>query len=258
MLPERRPGPALDYLERWCRTPFQELPARPTPRGRGFVRPVRVRGFAATSRRHVFDRRTSLTVWFTACWLFATQKGGSRPERSGRGIGSYQTAGRCCHRLRSALLRPGPGAAAGTVEVDETYIGGGGARAARRPGAGKGHRAGIATEVTTAEGRRMRIIGVSRIPPAQPLLLDPVAQARLRVLRIHLGVGWPAAPTNGIERIDQLRAGQRPDIWGQEHPVQETESAARCRRRAAATQRLSRRQLASSSCCATAFIASPA
>jgi hypothetical protein len=58
----------------------------------------------------LFDRtRTPLTVWFTACWLFATQKDGVSALSLQRAleIGSYQTAWAMLHRLRSVLVRPG-------------------------------------------------------------------------------------------------------------------------------------------------------
>jgi hypothetical protein len=75
----------------------------------------------------MFDKtRTPLTVWFTACWLFATQKDGISALALQRalGIGSYQTAWAMLHRLRSVLVRPGRELLKGRVEVDETYIGG--------------------------------------------------------------------------------------------------------------------------------------
>jgi transposase-like protein len=75
----------------------------------------------------IFDRtRTPLTVWFNACWLFATGKDGISALSLKRvlEIGSYQTAWAMLHRLRSVLVRPGRERLAGTVEVDETYIGG--------------------------------------------------------------------------------------------------------------------------------------
>ncbi len=75
----------------------------------------------------IFDRtRTPLTVWFTACWLFATGKDGISALSLKRTleIGSYQTAWAMLHRLRSVLVRPGRDRLAGAVEVDETYIGG--------------------------------------------------------------------------------------------------------------------------------------
>jgi transposase-like protein len=75
----------------------------------------------------IFDKtRTPLTVWFHACWLFATQKDGISAQSLQRAleIGSYPTAWAMLHRLRSVCVRPGRERLCGTVEVDETYIGG--------------------------------------------------------------------------------------------------------------------------------------
>jgi len=75
----------------------------------------------------VFDRtRTPLTLWFNACWLFATRKDGISALSLQRTleIGSYQTAWAMLHRLRAVLVRPEREQLSGTVEVDETIIGG--------------------------------------------------------------------------------------------------------------------------------------
>src|SRR6266851_2730194 len=103
----------------------------------------------------IFDRtRTPLTVWFTACWLFATQKDGISALSLQRAleIGSYQTAWAMLGRLRSVLVRPGRDRLVGTVEVDETYIGGDepGLRGGRAPG--KKVLTGIAVEVREPKG----------------------------------------------------------------------------------------------------------
>ena len=82
---------------------------------------------ASVTAGTIFDRtRTPLTVWFTACWLFATGKDGISALSLKRTleIGSYQTAWAMLHRLRSVLVRPGRDRLTGVVEVDETYIGG--------------------------------------------------------------------------------------------------------------------------------------
>src|SRR5271165_3708373 len=74
----------------------------------------------------IFDKtRTPLTVWFHACWLFATAKDGISAQHLQRvlEIGSYQTAWAMLRRLRSALVRSGRDRLSGTVEVDETYMG---------------------------------------------------------------------------------------------------------------------------------------
>lgn len=75
----------------------------------------------------IFDKtRTPLTVWFTACWSFATAKDGISVLSLQRSleIGSYQTAWAMLARFRSVLVHPGRRRLNGTVEVDETCIGG--------------------------------------------------------------------------------------------------------------------------------------
>jgi len=103
----------------------------------------------------IFDRtRTPLTVWFTACWLFATGKDGISALSLQRTleIGSYQTAWAMLHRFRSVLVRPGRDRLAGTVEVDETFIGG--AEPGLRGGRAKGKKVltGIAVELREPKG----------------------------------------------------------------------------------------------------------
>ena len=75
----------------------------------------------------IFERtRTPLTVWFSACWHFATGKDGISALSLKRTleIGSYQTVWALLHRLRSVLIRHDRERLCGKVEVDETYIGG--------------------------------------------------------------------------------------------------------------------------------------
>lgn len=103
----------------------------------------------------IFDRtRTPLTVWFTACWLFATGKDGISALSLKRTleIGSYQTAWALLHRLRSVLVRPGRERLAGVVEVDETYIGGLESGLAGGRARGKKVLTGIAVEVRDPRG----------------------------------------------------------------------------------------------------------
>ena len=103
----------------------------------------------------IFDRsRTPLTVWFNACWLFATGKDGISALSLKRTleIGSYQTAWALLHRLRSVLVRPGRDRLAGMVETDETYIGG---EESGLPGGrarGKKVLTGIAVEIREPRG----------------------------------------------------------------------------------------------------------
>lgn len=111
----------------------------------------------------IFDRtRTPLTVWFTACWLFSTGKDGVSALSLKRvlEIGSYQTAWAMLHRLRSVLVRPGRDLLTGTVQVDETYIGGAEPGLPGGRAEGKKVLTGIAVEV-----REPRGFGRCRISP---------------------------------------------------------------------------------------------
>lgn len=75
----------------------------------------------------IFDRsRVALADWFTAIWFMTNQKYGISALGLQRllGLGSYQTAWTMLRKLRSAMVRPGREKLSGTVEVDETYIGG--------------------------------------------------------------------------------------------------------------------------------------
>ena len=102
----------------------------------------------------LFDRRrTPLSVWFTACWMFASQKDGVSALSLQRAleIGSYATAWAMLHRLRCVLVRPGRERLRGTVEVDETFIGG--EEPGLRGGRAKGKKALVAVAVELHQPR---------------------------------------------------------------------------------------------------------
>ena len=121
----------LDYLE-WLRWPYGFVCERCGHAGGWRLGDRRFKCAACGAKTSVtagtiFDKtRTPLTVWFTACWMFSSGKDGISALSVQRTleIGSYQTAWAMLHRLRSVLVRPGRDRLAGTVEVDETYIGG--------------------------------------------------------------------------------------------------------------------------------------
>lgn len=75
----------------------------------------------------IFDRsRISLREWFAAAWYMTNQKHGVSALGLQRllGLGSYQTAWTILQKLRTAMVRPGRDRLHGSVEVDETYVGG--------------------------------------------------------------------------------------------------------------------------------------
>ncbi len=141
----------------------------------------------------IFDRtRTPLTVWFSACWSFATAKDGISALSLQRTleIGSYQTAWAMLHRLRSTLVRPGRDRLSGTVEVDETYIGG--EEPGLSGGRAKGKKAlvGIAVELRDANGLgrcRMGILTDGSSASLHPFVTDHVEPGATVVTDAWLG-----------------------------------------------------------------------
>lgn len=149
----------LDYLD-WLRWPEGFVCPRCGHAGGWWVADGRYKcpgcgGRTSVTAGTLFDRRrTPLTVWFEACWLFASGKDGMSALSLQRSleIGSYATAWSMLHRLRSVLVRPGRDRLTGTVEVDETYIGG--EEPGLRGGRAKGKKAlvGVAVEVKEPRG----------------------------------------------------------------------------------------------------------
>lgn len=70
--------------------------------------------------------RKPLVLWFRAIWWVTSQKNGASALSLQRilGLGSYETAWSWLHKLRRAMVRPGQDRIAGSIQVDETYIGG--------------------------------------------------------------------------------------------------------------------------------------
>jgi transposase-like protein len=162
----------------------------------------------------ILDRtRTPLTVWFTACWLFASQKDGISALSLKRQleIGSYQTAWAMLHRLRSVLVRPGRERLHGKVEVDESYFGGEEPGLSGGRARGKKVLVGIAVEQTEPTG-----FGRCRMAP----LLDASADSLRAFLtdNVEPGArivtdGWRAYPraTSGLYAHEPLPGASGPD-----------------------------------------------
>lgn len=72
------------------------------------------------------DTKKPLQLWFRAMWPVTNQKHGiiALGLQRALGIGSYHTAWEWLYRLRHAMVRPGRDRISGTIEVDETYVGG--------------------------------------------------------------------------------------------------------------------------------------
>lgn len=121
----------LDYLE-WLRWPDGFICPQCKAPGRWRMADGRFwcegcrRRVSVTTGTIFHGTRTPLTVWFEAVWHATSGKNGVSAKTLHRllGFGSYQTAWTMLHRFRAAMVRPGRDHLVGTVEVDETFIGG--------------------------------------------------------------------------------------------------------------------------------------
>jgi transposase-like protein len=82
--------------------------------------------FSVTVSTVFHDSHLPLTKWFLATLLICESKKGMSACQIQRtlGIGSYKTAWYLCHRIRAAMVEADKAMLDGTVEMDETYVGG--------------------------------------------------------------------------------------------------------------------------------------
>jgi len=131
--------------------------------------------------------------------MFAAQKDGISALSLQRAleIGSYPTAWAMLHRLRSVLVRPGRDRLTGTVEVDETYIGG--EEPGLRGGRAKGKKSlvGIAVELHQPRGYgrvRMGILADASAGSLRPFVTDNVEPGATVITDAWMGY-------HGIDRL---------------------------------------------------------
>lgn len=180
----------LDYLE-WLRWP--EGFVCPQCKTIGRWRMADGRFWCEGCRRRVsvttgtiFHRtRTPLTVWFEAAWHATSGKNGVSAKTLHRilGFGSYQTAWAMLHRFRIAMVRPGRDQLVGTVEVDETFLGGIKPGKRGRGAAGKTLVA-VAVEILKPKGFgrcRLRIIPNVQSTSLRAFLLEGVVPGSVLV-----------------------------------------------------------------------------
>jgi transposase-like protein len=81
--------------------------------------------FSVTAGTVFNDSHLPLTTWFTAVLLLVEARKGMSANQIKRTLGvSYKTAWYLCHRIRAAMKEAEKPMLDGTVEMDETYVGG--------------------------------------------------------------------------------------------------------------------------------------
>lgn len=102
--------------------------------------------FSVTAGSIFHDSHLPLPKWFAAVYLMCEARKGVSANQLKRTLNvSYKTAWYLCHRIRKAVENTSPLPLKGTVEVDETYIGG------KRHHVGRGFKADKTTVVGAFE-----------------------------------------------------------------------------------------------------------
>jgi len=134
-------------------------PEKPSLMGRGLFLCRKCKKQTSITAGTLFHRtHKPLRIWFFAMWFVTSQKHGANALGLQKvlGLGSYNTAWTWLHKLRRAMVRPGRDLLTGSVEVDETYIGGLGAKVRGR-GAKRKSIVVIAVEVRGRGSGRVRM-----------------------------------------------------------------------------------------------------
>jgi len=150
----------------------------------------------------IFDgTRKSLVLWFRAIWWVTSQKNGASALGVKRilGLGSYETAWTWLHKLRRAMVRPGRDRLSGSIQVDETYVGGQKPGKRGRGAAGKTLVVIAAQEDGEATGR----IRLRQVADASGPSLEAAVQAMVEPGATVKTDGWDGY--NGLDALGYHR-----------------------------------------------------
>jgi transposase-like protein len=120
--------------------------------------------FSVTAGTIFHDSHLPLPKWFAAVYLMCESRKGISANQLKRTLGvAYQTAWHLCHRIRKAVADADTSQLSGTVEVDETFIGGKAKnmhkadRARRIQGRGPSGKAMVLAAIQRGGGVRLRL-----------------------------------------------------------------------------------------------------
>lgn len=134
------------------------------------------------------DTKKPLHIWFRAIWYLTAQKYGTNALGLQRvlGLGSYRTSWTWLHKLRCAMVRPDRDCLTGTIEVDETYIGGTASGKRGRGAEGKT----LVIIAAQKDGRKIGRIRLQRVHDASANSLETAVKTVVEPGSIVKTDGW--------------------------------------------------------------------
>ena len=147
--------------------------------------------FSVISGTMLHDTHLPLRKWMVATYLIVESKKGISANQIKRTIGvSYKTAWYLCHRIRAAMTEVNAPKLGGTVEVDETFVGG------RRENVGHGYKGNKAIVVGAVERggeARLKVVKDRSRPTLHAFIKEHVDPATQRIItdewRPYRGIG---------------------------------------------------------------------
>ena len=139
----------------------------------------------------VLDRtRLPLPLWFAAAYLVTTHTPGFSALQLQRqlGLGRYETAWTMLQKLRRAMVRPERDRLSGTVELDETYVGG--VEEGRRGGRQRDSRKAIVAGAVEVRGHGSGRIRLTVVPDLSAATFARFAAEAITPGSIVLTDGW--------------------------------------------------------------------
>lgn len=147
------------------------------------------------------DTRKPLTDWFTAIWWVTTQKNGASAQglQQVLGLKSYQTAWTWLHKIRKAMVNPKRVKLSGTIEIDETYLGG---ETIGKRGRGAENKVLVAI-AAELDGKKLGRCRMSIVPDASSSSLHTFIKENVEQGSSLITDGWNGY--NGIESCGYTR-----------------------------------------------------
>lgn len=162
--------------------------------------------FSVTSGTIFHDTHLPLWKWFTAMYLMIESRKGISANQMKRtlGVGSYRTAWYLCHRIRAAMTDAAIEPLMGTVEVDETYVGG------KTEGEGHGYKGNKALVVGAIERGGDAILDV--IEHADKETLHKFIHGHAAPDKVYTD-DWPAYKGIANEAVKHETVNHSADEW---------------------------------------------